>query len=155
MPEVGRDLYLSAVDRLVWLERDWIPRDGKGALYVRPTMIATEPSLGVKVSNSYLFFVIVGPVGAYFKTGFRPVSIRVEREYVRAVVGGIGLAKTAGNYAASLLAGRKALEAGCNQVLFLDAKERRYLEAFRADYMDLLKQYVTLRRKLTALLPQE
>ena len=128
MPTVGRELYLDAVERLVWLEREWIPRDGEGALYIRPTMIGTEACLGVKVSSEYLFFVIVGPVGAYFKSGFSPVTIRVEREYVRAVVGGIGSAKTSGNYAASLLPGRKAMEAGCNQVLFLDAKERRYLE---------------------------
>ena len=128
MPTVGRELYVSAVERLVWLEREWIPRNDQGALYIRPTMIATEPCLGVRVSDQYLFYVIVGPVGPYFKTGFKPVSIRVERDFIRAAIGGIGAAKTSGNYAASLLPGRRAIESGCNQVLFLDARERRYLE---------------------------
>jgi branched-chain amino acid aminotransferase len=128
MPEVPLELWNAAIETLVDLEREWIPSDGEGSLYIRPTMIATEASLGVKVSNSYLFYIIVGPVGPYFPTGFKPVKIHVQRDFVRAAVGGIGFAKTAGNYAASLLPGQRALEKGCSQVLYLDAREQRYLE---------------------------
>jgi len=128
MPAVGTGMFLEAVETLVDLERRWVPEDGKGSLYIRPTMIATEASLGVKVSSEYLFYVIVGPVGPYFPTGFKPVRIYVTREYVRAAVGGIGFAKTSGNYAASLLPGSIAKENDCSQVLYLDAKEQRYIE---------------------------
>jgi branched-chain amino acid aminotransferase len=128
MPLVGPDLFIQSIETLVDLEREWIPDDGQGSLYVRPTMIATEASLGVKVSSSYLYYVIVGPVGPYFPTGFKPVKIYVTKEFVRAAVGGIGFAKTAGNYAASLFAGNIAKEKGCSQVLYLDAQEHRYIE---------------------------
>lgn len=128
MPAVGTQMFLEAVETLVDLERLWVPDDGKGSLYIRPTMIATEASLGVKVSSEYLFYVIVGPVGPYFPTGFKPVRIYVTREYVRAAVGGIGFAKTSGNYAASLLPGSIAKENDCSQVLYLDATEHRYIE---------------------------
>lgn len=128
MPKVGPDLFLQSIETLVDLERAWIPDDGQGSLYIRPTMIATEACLGVKVSNEYLYYVIVGPVGPYFPTGFKPVRIYVTREYVRAAVGGIGFAKTAGNYAASLYPGNIAKANGCSQVLYLDAKEHRYIE---------------------------
>ncbi|MDQ7006635.1 MAG: branched-chain amino acid aminotransferase [Acidobacteriota bacterium] len=128
MPTVDPDFFLGAVEKLVSLERDWIPRDGRGALYVRPTMIGTEAALGVKASSEYLFYVIVGPVGPYFPTGFKPIKIHVTTEYVRAAVGGIGFAKTSGNYAASLLAGEIARRKGCSQVLYLDAREGRYIE---------------------------
>lgn len=128
MPRVPEDMWIHAIETLVDLERAWIPTDGEGSLYIRPTMIGTEASLGVKVSSSFLFYIIVGPVGPYFPTGFKPVRIWVTREFVRASVGGIGFAKTAGNYAASLLPGRIAAEKGCSQVLYLDARERRYIE---------------------------
>ena len=128
MPQVDPELWAAAIEKLVRLEQAWIPRDGKGSLYIRPTLIGTEPSLGVKVSRDYLFFIIVGPVGPYFASGFKPVRIYVQREYVRAVVGGIGFAKTSGNYAASLLPGKVALDKGCSQVLYLDAKELKYIE---------------------------
>ncbi|GAB4369259.1 MAG: branched-chain amino acid aminotransferase [Acidobacteriota bacterium] len=128
MPTVPEPMWRDAIETLVDLERAWVPTDGEGSLYIRPTMIGTEPSLGVKVSNSFLFYVIVGPAGPYFPTGFKPVRIWVTREFVRAAVGGIGFAKTAGNYAASLLPGRIAAEKGCSQVLYLDARERRYIE---------------------------
>ncbi|MBI5508972.1 MAG: branched-chain amino acid aminotransferase [Deltaproteobacteria bacterium] len=128
MPPVGTELFGAAVDTLVDLERRWVPPSGAGALYIRPTLIATEAVLGVRVSSTYLFFVIVGPVGPYFPNGFKPVKIYVEQSYVRSTPGSIGFAKSAGNYAASLLAGRHAYERGCDQVLFLDAKEHRYLE---------------------------
>ncbi len=128
MPTVGSEFFLEAIETLVGLEKDWIPTDGKGALYIRPTMIGTEAALGVKASTDYLFYVIVGPVGPYFPSGFKPIRIWVTRDYVRAAVGGIGFAKTSGNYAASLLAGQLAKEKGCSQVLYLDAKENKYIE---------------------------
>lgn len=128
MPQISPELWIDAIETLVDLERAWIPDDGKGSLYIRPTIIGTEASLGVKVSSTFLFYIIVGPVGPYFKTGFKPVRIHVTREFVRAAVGGIGAAKTSGNYAASLLPGRVAAEKNCSQVLYLDAREHRYLE---------------------------
>ena len=128
MPAVGPELFHDAVFALVELEQAWVPPCGTGSLYVRPTLIATEAALGVRVSATYLFFIIAGPVGPYFPTGFKPVKIYVEPNYVRSSVGSIGFAKASGNYAASLLSAKTAHDKGCDQALFLDAKEHRYLE---------------------------
>ena len=128
LPEVPERLFLEGIDALVGLERDWIPSAAGTSLYIRPTLIAVEPTLGVRPSEQCLFFVILSPVGAYYAAGFHPVSILVEDHYVRAVPGGTGEAKTGGNYAASLLAGRKAKEQGFEQVLWLDAIHRRFVE---------------------------
>jgi branched-chain amino acid aminotransferase len=128
MPEVDIDLVMLGMKKLIWLDQEWVPRSEGTSLYIRPTMIATEPHLGVRSSREYLFFIIVGPVGAYYKEGLNPVKIFVEDEFVRAAVGGTGEAKTAGNYAASLLAAKKAQEKGFTQVLWLDAAERKYVE---------------------------
>lgn len=128
MPELPEEIFLNAVKELVLLDQDWIPDAPGTSLYIRPTMIATEPFLGVSPAKEYLFYIIMSPVGPYFKSGFNPVSIYVEDELVRAVVGGVGDVKTGGNYAASLLAGVKAEEKGFYQVLWLDAKEHRYVE---------------------------
>jgi len=128
MPTLDIDLVSQAMKKLVLLDRKWIPKTEGCALYIRPNIIATDPFLGVRPSNTYLFYIVVGPVGAYYPEGFNPVSIYVSDKYVRAVEGGVGYAKTAGNYAASLLAQREAAEAGYTQVLWLDAKERRYVE---------------------------
>ena len=128
MPPLDLDLVSDAVKQLVLLDQEWIPRTEGCALYIRPNIIAVDPFLGVRPSNTYLFYIIVGPVGAYYPEGFNPVSIFVSDEYVRAVEGGVGSAKTGGNYAASLLAQREAADAGYTQVLWLDAKERRYVE---------------------------
>jgi branched-chain amino acid aminotransferase len=128
MPAIGPELFHDAIFTLIGLERAWVPACGKGSLYIRPTIIATEAVLGVRVSATFLFYVIVGPVGPYFPTGFKPVKIYVEPSYVRSAVGSIGAAKSAGNYAASLLPGKTAHDKGCDQVLFLDALEHRYLE---------------------------
>ncbi|MGY5879213.1 MAG: branched-chain amino acid aminotransferase, partial [Candidatus Thorarchaeota archaeon] len=98
------------------------------SLYIRPTMIGTQAKLGVKPSDQYYFFIILSPVGPYFKEGFSPVKIYLSTEHVRAVRGGVGAAKTMGNYAASLLAGTKAAEVGHSQVLWMDALDRKYLE---------------------------
>lgn len=128
MPEVDTDLVMAGLKKLVLLDRDWVPGSEGTSLYIRPTMFATEPHLGVRPSRTYLFFIIIGPVGAYYKEGLNPVKIYVEDHYIRAAVGGTGEAKTGGNYAASLLAAEKAKEKGFTQVLWLDAAERRYVE---------------------------
>jgi branched-chain amino acid aminotransferase len=110
------------------LEKDWVPSAAETSLYVRPTIIAMDPFLGVRASNTYRFFIILSPVGAYYPEGFNPVKILVTSKYVRAVRGGIGEAKTPANYAASLLAGEEAHQAGYTQVLWLDGVEQKYLE---------------------------
>ncbi len=112
---------LEALKTLILLDKDWVPRSRGTSLYIRPTMLATEPHLGVRPAKAYLFYIIIGPVGAYYKEGLNPVKIYVEDEYVRAARGGTGEIKTAGNYAASLLAAEKAKEKGFTQVLWLDA----------------------------------
>jgi len=119
---------MAALKQLILQDRDWVPSSPGTSLYVRPTMIATDPHLGVRPSFTYVFYIIIGPVGAYYKEGLNPVKIYVEDKYIRAAVGGIGEAKTAGNYAASLLAAEEAHEKGFTQVLWLDAVERKYVE---------------------------
>ncbi len=128
MPEVDVDLAMEALKQLILLDRDWIPKSEGTSLYIRPTMIATEPHLGVRPANAYLFYIIIGPVGAYYKEGLNPVKIYVEDFFVRAAIGGTGEAKTSGNYAASLLAAEEAKKKGFTQVLWLDAAERKYVE---------------------------
>jgi branched-chain amino acid aminotransferase len=128
MPELDLGFCMEALQRLILLDQDWVPRSRGTSLYIRPTMLATEPHLGVRPAHAYLFYIIIGPVGAYYKEGLNPVKIYVEGEYVRAAIGGTGAIKTAGNYAASLLAAEKAKEKGFTQVLWLDARERRYVE---------------------------
>ena len=128
MPPVDEDLFLEALKELVLLEQDWIPRGEGTALYIRPTMIATERALGVHPANEYLFYIIVGPVGAYYPEGFSPTKIYVVEDYIRAAPGGIGNVKAAGNYAASLFASAIAVEKGYTQVLWLDAIHRKYVE---------------------------
>ncbi|NLG83424.1 MAG: branched-chain amino acid aminotransferase [Firmicutes bacterium] len=128
MPTMPEEDFLACVTSLVVAEKRWIPRATGTSLYIRPPMIGNEAALGVHPSDEYLFFIILSPVGAYFKTGFKPVRRYVEDVYVRAVPGGVGDAKTGGNYAATLLAGALAEEKGFSQVLWLDARERRYVE---------------------------
>ncbi|MEE4165268.1 MAG: branched-chain amino acid aminotransferase [Desulfocapsaceae bacterium] len=128
MPRIPVDQVLKALKALVYLDREWIP-DGQGAsLYLRPTMIGVDPYLGLKPSDTYLFYIIMSPVGAYYAEGFNPTKIFVNKEYVRSVKGGVGYVKTAGNYAASMLATEQAKKAGYIQVLWLDACERKYIE---------------------------
>jgi branched-chain amino acid aminotransferase len=128
MPEVPEELFLEGVRKLVSLERSWIPGAEGTSLYIRPTMMAVEPVLGVKPSDHYYFYVILSPVGAYYASGFNPVKIMVEDSYVRAVPGGTGEAKTGGNYASSLKAGLEAKRKGYDQVLWLDGVNKRYIE---------------------------
>jgi branched-chain amino acid aminotransferase len=128
IPPPDRDLALRAIVELVRLEQDWVPRTVGTSLYIRPTIIASEPFLGVRPAKRYLFYVILSPVGAYYAEGMNPVKILVADKYVRAVEGGCGEAKTAGNYAASLYAAEEAHSLGFTQVLWLDGRERRYVD---------------------------
>jgi branched-chain amino acid aminotransferase len=127
MAPLPESVFIEAVEQVVKIDRDWIP-GGDGSLYLRPFMIASEVFLGVKPSAEYIFAVIASPVGSYFKGGPAPVSIWVSENYTRAAVGGTGAVKCGGNYAASLRAQAEAIEHGCDQVVFLDAVQRRYIE---------------------------
>jgi branched-chain amino acid aminotransferase len=128
MALVDPEDHFEAMAELVRLEHEWVPSAEGSSLYVRPVMIAADPALGVHSSHTYIHYIIVGPVGPYFATGFNPVSVYISRDYVRAVRGGTGAAKTGGNYAASLFVGEEAAKKGYQQVLWLDAVERRYVE---------------------------
>lgn len=128
MPQIDEEMALEALKQLLIVDKDWIPGAEGTSLYIRPFMIATEPYLGVAPSTKYRFMIILSPVGSYYKEGIHPVKILVENEYVRAVSGGTGTAKTAGNYAASLKAQEIADAKGYSQVLWLDGVEKKYIE---------------------------
>ncbi len=127
IPEIDEDFALDVLKKLLAIEKDWVPGQPETSLYIRPTIIAMDPYLGVRASYTYRFFIILSPVGAYYPEGFNPVKIQVTRDYVRAVRGGVGEAKTPGNYAASILAAEKAHKEGYSQVLWLDGVEQKYL----------------------------
>ena len=128
MPELPTELFVRSLEELVAADRDWIPDSPDGALYLRPFMIASEAFLGVKPASEYLYMVIASSVGAYWKGGARAVSLWVSHDYTRAAPGGTGEAKCGGNYASSLLAQQEAIRRGYDQVVFLDAAERRWVE---------------------------
>jgi branched-chain amino acid aminotransferase len=128
IPEIDVDFVMDAMEKLILLEEKWIPETLGTSLYVRPTIIATDPFLGVRASHTYKFFIILSSVGAYYAEGLNPVKIWVSKDHVRSVRGGVGEFKTAGNYAASLIASEKASKEGYAQVLWLDAIERKYIE---------------------------
>ena len=128
IPAFDEDFVFDAMKQLIALEKDWIPGAPETSLYIRPTIIATDPFLGVRASYTYRFFIILSPVGAYYSEGFNPVKIWVTKNHVRAVRGGIGEAKAAGNYAASLYAGEEAHKHGYTQVLWLDGVHQKYIE---------------------------
>src|SRR3989441_1216 len=128
IPPLDPEQALRALVELVGLERDWVPSTLGTSLYVRPTIIANEAFLGVRPAKSYIYYVILSPVGAYYPEGMNPVRILVVDKYVRAVEGGVGGAKTGANYAASLYAAEEAKHAGFTQVLWLDGRERKYLD---------------------------
>jgi branched-chain amino acid aminotransferase len=128
MQDVDVESHVEAISKLVELEQRWVPNGDGQSLYIRPTMIATEPALGVHTSSSLLHFIIAGPAGAYFASGFKPISVYISDQYVRAVRGGTGEAKCGGNYAASLLVGSEVAKLGYSQVLWLDGIERKYVE---------------------------
>jgi branched-chain amino acid aminotransferase len=127
MPVMPEDLFLAAIEQLVRVDRDWIPV-GEGSLYLRPFMFADEAFLGVRPATRYTFCVIASPVGAYFKGGEKPIAVWVSNTFSRAAPGGTGAAKCGGNYAASLIAQAEATRNGCDQVVFLDAAEHRWVE---------------------------
>lgn len=128
IPPIDVDFAVEAVKALVNVDKDWIPSAEGTSLYIRPFIIATDPNLGVRPSHTYKFMIILSPVGAYYKEGLNPVKIYVESQFVRAVKGGIGFAKTPGNYASSLKAQMEAKEKGYTQVLWLDGVEKKYVE---------------------------
>lgn len=128
IPRVPEEDYVQAVKAIVSVDQDWIPTEPGTSLYIRPFIIATEPFLGVDVSETFQFYIILSPSGAYYESGLEPVGIWIEDDYVRAVRGGMGFAKTGGNYAASLAGQVKAHNDGYSQVLWLDGVERKYIE---------------------------
>jgi branched-chain amino acid aminotransferase len=128
MAPLPEQIFLDSLHELIKIDLDWLPSDPEGSLYLRPFMFASEVFLGVKPSAEYLYLVIASPVGSYFKNGVHPVTVWVSRDYTRAAPGGTGAAKCGGNYAASLVPIAQAFEYGCDQVVFLDAVERRYVD---------------------------
>ncbi len=128
MAELPVELFIGSIEALVRQDRDWVPTGQEKSLYLRPFMLATEIGLGVRPSDRYEYLLIASPAGAYFPRGLKPVSVWLSDDYVRAVPGGTGEAKCAGNYAASLLAQAEAANHGCDQVVWLDAIERRWIE---------------------------
>lgn len=128
MPEMDIQLYVDAVKALVEVDKDWIPQKENTALYIRPFIIGMDKFLGVAASATYKFIIILSPVGPYYESGLAPTKIYVENEYVRSAPGGTGYAKIGGNYAAAMIAEQKAHAMGYDQVLWLDAKEGKYVE---------------------------
>ncbi|MCO4806257.1 MAG: branched-chain amino acid aminotransferase [Flavobacteriales bacterium] len=125
MPSIPMELFLDGMKQLVDLDRNWVPTDNDCSLYIRPFMFATDPFLGVKPSDSYTFMIITSPVGPYYS---KPLHLKVETEYTRAALGGVGFAKAAGNYAAAMLPAKIAQDQGVDQLIWTDAKEHRFIE---------------------------
>lgn len=128
MPELSEEDFVKSICELIKIDADWIPKEEGTSLYIRPFMFSDQCNVGVRLPVQFKFYVILSPVGAYYKEGLNPVSIYVEDEYVRAAKGGTGFTKCGGNYAASLIAQKKAKELGYTQVLWLDGAERKYIE---------------------------
>jgi branched-chain amino acid aminotransferase len=128
MPELPEQVFLDSLHELVKIDRDWIPEGAEGSLYLRPFMFATEVFLGVRPALEYLYVVIASPAGPYFKGGVKPLTLWVSEDYTRAAPGGTGAAKCGGNYAGGLAAQVEAMEFGCDQVVYLDAVERKYID---------------------------
>ncbi|MGI5213584.1 branched-chain amino acid aminotransferase [Plantactinospora sp. CA-290183] len=128
MPALPEQAFLDSLRHLIEIDRAWLPTTAEGSLYLRPFMYASEVFLGVRPANEYLYLVIASPVESYFSGGVQPVNVWVSPTYTRAAPGGTGAAKCGGNYAASLAAQAEAIEHGCDQVVFLDAVQRRYVD---------------------------
>jgi branched-chain amino acid aminotransferase len=128
MAPLPEQIFLDSLHQLIRIDREWIPTSEEASLYLRPFMFANEVFLGVRPAQEYLYILIASPVGSYFSGGVKPVTVWVSRQYTRAAPGGTGAAKCGGNYAASLVAQAEAIEHGCDQVVFLDAVERRYVD---------------------------
>lgn len=138
MPAIDVDMNYEAMRQLVEFEKEWVPHQDGTSLYLRPTMIANDESLGVHASSNYIYYVICAPSGAYYKNGLAPINIHVEDKYVRAVRGGMGEAKTGGNYAGSIKAGDEAVKNGFSQVLWLDGEHMKYVQEVGAMNMMFL-----------------
>jgi len=149
MPTIDENDFLKILDTYIWEERLWVPQQKNHSLYVRPTMITTDAVLGVRPGSKYLFFIICSPVGPYFPAGFNPIKIKVEDKYVRAVRGGVGEAKTGGNYAASLKAMLSAKNEGFSQILWLDAIERKFVEEVGTMNIFFVRNKTLITPKLT------
>lgn len=128
MAELPDELFIGSIDALLEIDREWVPGGDDRSLYLRPFMFSTEVGLGVRPAASYRYLLIASPAGPYFPQGVKPVSVWLSEDYVRAAPGGTGEAKCAGNYAASLVAQAEAIEHGCDQVVWLDANEHRWVE---------------------------
>src|SRR5690606_24780414 len=128
MPSLPERLFLDSLHRLIEVDQAWVPTADEASLYLRPFMYASEVYLGVRAANEYLYHVIASPVGPYFASGVKPVAVWVSEDYTRAGPGGTGAAKCGGNYAASLAAQAEAAVHGCDQVVFLDMAERRFVD---------------------------
>ncbi len=128
MTELPEELFVGSIEALVRQDADWVPADAEKSLYLRPFMFSTEVGLGVRPANAYEYLLIASPAGAYFPKGVKPVSVWLSDDYVRAAPGGTGEAKCAGNYAASLVAQAEAAQHGCDQVVWLDAATREWVE---------------------------
>ena len=131
MPRVPDEMFMTGLDMLIDIDRDRVP-GSPDAMYLRPTMIASQRGLGVRASTEYIFFIIIGPVGSYFAGGVNPLKLRVEETHVRSAHGGTGFAKTGGNYSAALLPIKQAQDAGYDNIIWLDAKEMKYVEEMGA-----------------------
>ncbi|MFC7547556.1 branched-chain amino acid aminotransferase [Plantactinospora sp. GCM10030261] len=128
MPPLPPEVFMDSLHRIIEIDRDWVPEGDEGSLYLRPFMFASEAFLGVRPASEYLYLLIASPAGAYFTGGVKPLSLWVSPDYTRAAPGGTGAAKCGGNYATSLAPQAEAIEHGCDQVIFLDAVERRYID---------------------------
>lgn len=128
IPKIDEEFMVEAVKKLIEVEKDWVPHTDGASLYIRPFIFATDPYVGVRPADHYLFMIILSPSGAYYSTGLNPVKIYVEQKYVRAVRGGTGFAKTAANYAISLKGQDEAHNQDYEQVLWLDGVEQKYIE---------------------------
>jgi len=128
MPPIPEDDFVESIRRLILIDKDWVPRAEGTSLYIRPFIYSDQSNVGVRLPDVFKYVVILSPVGAYYKEGLNPVSIYVEDEYVRAAKGGTGYTKCGGNYAASMIAQKKAKDLGYTQVLWLDGVERKYIE---------------------------
>lgn len=128
MPKVPEDLFISGLETLVAIDSSWVPKEKGSSLYIRPTLIGSEAFLGVRPADQYTFFIILSPVAGYYTAGSKPIKIWVEKEQIRAARGGLGDTKAAANYAAALQAATLARPQGFDQVLWLDAVEKKYVE---------------------------
>jgi branched-chain amino acid aminotransferase len=154
MAEVSTELFTDAVRKVVKLNESYVPPYESGAsLYIRPLLIGTGPQIGVKAANEYLFMVMVMPVGPYFKEGFKPTDLVIYREYDRAAPLGTGTIKVGGNYAASLVSGERAHQNGFSSVLYLDAKEKKYIDECGPANFFAIKGNSYITPKSTSILP--